>query len=72
MVISNTAHLVLLLFSEHLTGLIESAESNNVSFVYAISPGIDMTYSGTKEVSLLKRKLEQVCFAAFCQIWMFH
>jgi protein O-GlcNAcase/histone acetyltransferase len=46
--------------AEHLTGLIEASESNNVSFVYAISPGIDLTYSSAKEVSLLKRKLEQV------------
>ncbi|ELT89944.1 hypothetical protein CAPTEDRAFT_192740 [Capitella teleta] len=46
--------------AEHLTGLIEAAESNNVSLVYAISPGIDLTYSSAKDVALLKKKLEQV------------
>lgn len=29
-------------------------------FYYAISPGLDMVYSSSKEVNFLKRKLEQV------------
>ena len=32
----------------------------NIDFYYAISPGLDITYSSPKEVSCLKRKLEQV------------
>ena len=31
-----------------------------MEFCYAISPGLDMVYSSSKEVNLLKRKLEQV------------
>ncbi|PIK33340.1 hypothetical protein BSL78_29849, partial [Apostichopus japonicus] len=43
-----------------LTSLIEEAKENNVTFVYALSPGLDITFSNTKEVTCLKRKLEQV------------
>ncbi|ESO96834.1 hypothetical protein LOTGIDRAFT_115468 [Lottia gigantea] len=46
--------------AESLTSLIEAATSNNITFVYAISPGLDMTFSGSKDVTFLKRKLEQV------------
>ncbi|KAB7499146.1 Protein O-GlcNAcase [Armadillidium nasatum] len=46
--------------AEHLTALITEARNHNVTFYYAISPGLDITYSGQKEVSALKRKLEQV------------
>jgi protein O-GlcNAcase / histone acetyltransferase len=31
-----------------------------VTFVYALSPGLDITYSSAKEVTNLKHKLEQV------------
>ena len=43
-----------------LTALIEAATASSVSFVYAISPGLDITYSSSKDVQLLKKKLEQV------------
>ncbi|XP_071827558.1 protein O-GlcNAcase-like isoform X2 [Apostichopus japonicus] len=46
--------------AERLTSLIEEAKENNVTFVYALSPGLDITFSNTKEVTCLKRKLEQV------------
>ncbi len=46
--------------ADHITGLINSAEEHNVTFVYAISPGLDITFSSTKDVTLLKKKLEQV------------
>ncbi|XP_050397584.1 protein O-GlcNAcase isoform X1 [Patella vulgata] len=46
--------------AENLTNLIEAATENDITFVYAISPGLDMTFSGTKDVTCLKRKLEQV------------
>ena len=29
-------------------------------FVYAISPGLDMTYTSEKEINALKNKLQQV------------
>nr|CAD7586221.1 unnamed protein product [Timema genevievae] len=46
--------------AEHLTGLISSAVEHGITFYYALSPGLDITYSSAKEVAALKRKLEQV------------
>uniref|UniRef100_A0A8D8WXM0 protein O-GlcNAcase n=1 Tax=Cacopsylla melanoneura TaxID=428564 RepID=A0A8D8WXM0_9HEMI len=46
--------------AEHLTGLISAAKQQGIDFYYALSPGLDITYSSSKEVSTLKRKLEQV------------
>lgn len=46
--------------AEHLTGLITAARESGITFYYALSPGLDITYSSTKEVTALKRKLEQV------------
>ena len=46
--------------AEHLGSLIYLAAECNIDFYYAISPGLDITYSSPKEVSCLKRKLEQV------------
>lgn len=40
--------------------LISAAKQHNVEFVYAISPGLDITFSNPKEVAALKRKLDQV------------
>ncbi|CAH2097175.1 unnamed protein product [Euphydryas editha] len=55
--------------AEHLTSLISEAKSHGITFCYALSPGLDITYSSQKEITTLKRKLEQVsqfgctCFA---------
>lgn len=46
--------------AEHLTGLITAAREYGITFYYALSPGLDITYSSSKEVTALKRKLEQV------------
>lgn len=46
--------------AENLTSLIEAAKENGVEFVYALSPGLDITFSSAKDVQFLKRKLEQV------------
>ncbi|CAF89009.1 unnamed protein product, partial [Tetraodon nigroviridis] len=46
--------------SEQLTALIAAAQQHHVDFIYAISPGLDMTFSSPREVSALKRKLEQI------------
>ncbi|XP_034188044.1 O-GlcNAcase isoform X2 [Osmia lignaria lignaria] len=46
--------------AEHLTGLITAARECGITFYYALSPGLDITYSSSKEVTILKRKLEQV------------
>ncbi|KAK7484918.1 hypothetical protein BaRGS_00023838 [Batillaria attramentaria] len=52
--------------ADNLTTLIESAHEKGVTFVYAISPGLDISFSSAKDVQALKRKLAQV--AAFgCQ-----
>lgn len=40
--------------------LISAAKQHDVEFVYAISPGLDITFSNPKEVASLKRKLDQV------------
>ncbi|KAJ8001570.1 hypothetical protein DPEC_G00170850 [Dallia pectoralis] len=46
--------------AEQLVALISSAKANEVNFIYAISPGLDMTFSNPTEVAALKRKLDQV------------
>ncbi|MEQ2285630.1 hypothetical protein AMECASPLE_033895 [Ameca splendens] len=46
--------------AEQLVALISAAENNQVEFIYAISPGLDITFSNPKEVASLKRKLDQV------------
>lgn len=46
--------------AEHLESLITAATENNVHFYYALSPGLDIQYSNSKEISTLKRKLDQV------------
>lgn len=47
-------------FSEQLMTLISSAKEHGIEFIYALSPGLDITFSNQKEVSTLKRKLDQV------------
>ena len=47
-------------FIENFTNLIDSALAHNVEFVYALSPGLDVTFSGAKDIAQLKRKLQQV------------
>lgn len=46
--------------AEQLITLISAAKEHNIDFVYAISPGLDITFSNRKEVDTLKRKLDQV------------
>lgn len=41
-------------------GLIAAAKEAGITFYYALSPGLDMTYSSPKEIATLKRKLDQV------------
>lgn len=43
-----------------LQKLIESAKKHDVDFIYAISPGLDITFSDVKEVDSLKKKVDQV------------
>uniref|UniRef100_A0A8D0H4A6 Protein O-GlcNAcase n=1 Tax=Sphenodon punctatus TaxID=8508 RepID=A0A8D0H4A6_SPHPU len=46
--------------AEQLMTLIAAAREYEIEFIYAISPGLDITFSNPKEVSTLKRKLDQV------------
>ncbi|XP_048869366.1 protein O-GlcNAcase [Brienomyrus brachyistius] len=46
--------------AEQLMTLMASAKEHGIEFIYAISPGLDITFSNQKEVSTLKRKLDQV------------
>ena len=40
--------------------MITAAKENGITFFYALSPGLDISYSNPKEMQCLKRKLEQV------------
>ena len=42
--------------AEHLQSLISAAHENNVDFYYALSPGLDITYSNSKEVGVDKKQ----------------
>lgn len=59
---------------EQLMTLIGAAKEHAIEFIYAISPGLDITFSNQKEVSALKRKLDQVlqrwrfCKGASCRL----
>uniref|UniRef100_A0A3Q2YCJ2 Protein O-GlcNAcase n=1 Tax=Hippocampus comes TaxID=109280 RepID=A0A3Q2YCJ2_HIPCM len=46
--------------AEQLMTLIGAAKEYGIEFIYAISPGLDITFSNQKEVTALKRKLDQV------------
>ncbi|CAN9509923.1 unnamed protein product [Ophioblennius macclurei] len=46
--------------AEQLIALISAAKQHEVEFIYAISPGLDITFSNPGEVAALKRKLDQV------------
>lgn len=45
---------------EHLQGLVSAAKATGIDFYYALSPGLDITYSSIKDTAALKRKLDQV------------
>lgn len=47
--------------------LIGAAKDYGIEFIYAISPGLDITFSNQKEVSALKRKLDQVIKLGYVQ-----
>jgi len=47
-----------------LRTLIKEAQSKGQRFIYALSPGQDIVFSSSCDLTLLKRKLRQVCAAA--------
>ena len=50
----------LLVGVDELKQLIAAADDCNVSFVYALSPGLDVVYTSTGDIAALKAKLDQV------------
>jgi len=46
--------------SSELSHLIHIAKRYGIKFVYALSPGLDITYSSGKDLAALKRKFDQV------------
>lgn len=46
--------------AEQLIALISAAKQYGIEFIYAISPGLDITFSNPREVATLKKKLDQV------------
>ena len=53
---------------ESLTELIQQANKHDIVFVYAISPGLDITYSSNKDLTILRRKLDQVRSHSFITV----
>ena len=48
--------------TDNLKSLIIEAANKGITFVYALSPGLDMIFSCPKDVESLKKKLKQVLF----------
>jgi len=46
--------------SNELTQLMHLAKQYGLNFIYALSPGLDITYSSDKDFQALKRKFDQV------------
>ena len=47
--------------SKELSRLIDAAKQHGIRFIYALSPGLDLIYSGEKDLHALQRKFDQVC-----------
>ena len=48
------------LFSENLKQLIASSKECGITFYYALSPGLDISFSSSIDIHLLQRKMDQV------------
>ena len=57
---------MLICYTEKLAALINAAEASGVSFVYAISPGLDIVFSCAADVAALKRKMKQASTPSVC------
>ena len=52
---------LLITFStENLKQLIVSSKECGITFYYALSPGLDILFSNSRDVQLLKKKMDQV------------
>lgn len=58
-----------ILISDLLQSLINAAKEYKITFVYSLSPGLDITYSSDKEVQAIKDKFDQVfMLIIFCNL----
>ena len=48
------------LFSENLKQLITSSKECGITFYYALSPGLDISFSSSRDIHMLQRKMDQV------------
>lgn len=48
---------------QQLKCLIQESADSGVLFIFALSPGLDVTFSSAKEVDILKKKIDQVHFS---------
>ena len=55
-----------LVVADELKQLISASEDCNVSFVYALSPGLDIVYTSSSDIAALKAKLDQVRTKVLC------
>ena len=56
------ARLFVCLFSENLKQLIASSKECGITFYYALSPGLDISFSSSRDIHLLQRKMDQVWY----------
>ena len=54
------ARLFICLYSENLKQLIASSKECGITFYYALSPGLDISFSSSIDIHLLQRKMDQV------------
>ena len=50
--------------TENLKQLIESAKENGITFYYALSPGLDIAFSSSRDIQFLKKKMNQVQYSS--------
>lgn len=53
------------LLIENLRQLIASSKECGITFYYALSPGLDILFSNSRDVQLLKKKMDQVVIVLF-------
>lgn len=53
---------------QQLQSLITESTEAGVLFIFALSPGLDVTFSSAKEVEILKKKVDQVGYALILQL----
>ena len=46
--------------TENLKQLIASSKECGITFYYALSPGLDILFSNSRDIQLLKKKMDQV------------